>query len=122
MSRIRFHDQENTPWLDVPEHHSGIRMHEMGDVQSLQMYEVKMAAGAVTENHAHEQDEIIYVVSGEMQMGKRVLRAGDSVFIAGGSVYGFTVGAEGLHLINFRPRNDTSYLSEGDVQAQQRLQ
>jgi len=122
MSRIRFHDTENTPWMEVPEHSSDIRMHEMGDAQSLQMYEVKMAPDAVTENHAHEQDEIIYVVSGELRMGRRVLRAGDSVFIAGGSVYGFTAGPEGLHLINFRPRNDTSYMTSEDVLAQKRMQ
>jgi len=122
MSRIRFHDGENTPWVDVPEHRSGIRMHEMGDPQSLQMYEVKMAPGAIAENHAHEQDEIIYVLGGEMHMGRRVLRAGDSVFIAGGSVYGFAVGPDGLHLINFRPRNDASYLTQADMQAQKRMQ
>ncbi len=111
MSRIRFHDEENAPWMDVREFDSAIRMHELGDEKSLQLYEVKMAPHAVAENHSHVQDEIIYVLSGEMHMGNRIIRAGNSVFITGGSVYGFKTGPDGLHLLNFRPRNDVSHMT-----------
>ena len=103
MNRIRFHDEGNAPWTGVKgfamsdemdaamqaEHNVPIRLHEMGDEHTPQLFEVKLDPNMRTDVHAHEVDEIIYVLGGEMHFGTKILQPGSSVFIPGNTFYSF---------------------------------
>jgi hypothetical protein len=52
--------------------------------------------------HSHSADCLYYVISGEIQMGKRVLRGGDGFFIAADALYAYTAGPEGAQVLEFR--------------------
>jgi len=123
MTRIRPHPIEEIVWTKVkdlgkenlPEGisdgdlNSRFASHEPGDEETLQLFEIDYPPGGAVEIHSHDEDEIIYILEGEMHFGNRVLRAGSSVFIAGKSYYGFKVGPDGLRFINFRPRADQTF-------------
>lgn len=49
---------------------------------------VRMAAGSSYPGHRHAGDEECYVVSGDISVGDRILRAGDYQLAAAGSVHG----------------------------------
>lgn len=52
--------------------------------------------------HSHSTDCLYYVVSGEVRMGSRVLGAGEGFFVAADTTYGYTVGPDGVELLEFR--------------------
>lgn len=52
--------------------------------------------------HAHTEDEVIFVVSGELRLGSRRCGPGTAISIAATTMYGFTPGADGLSFVNFR--------------------
>ena len=81
----------------------------MGDDVSPQLIEVRMQPNATVGVHAHDADEIIYVVAGEMRFGSKVLKPGSSLFVQGGAFYSFGAGDEGLQFLNFRPHQDLTY-------------
>ncbi|ALJ16380.1 cupin domain-containing protein [Sphingopyxis macrogoltabida] len=76
--------------------------HEGSDLAP-QLFETQMLPNAVAAVHSHEEDEIIYILAGEMIVGNRTLKRGTSLFIAANTLYGFQSGPEGLQFLNFRP-------------------
>ena len=52
--------------------------------------------------HSHSEDEIIFVIDGEICLGKKLHGAGTALAIAANTLYSFTAGPEGLHFVNFR--------------------
>jgi hypothetical protein len=52
--------------------------------------------------HAHSEDEIIFVTSGAMRLGTRLVGPGTALAIAADTLYGFTPGPDGLGFVNFR--------------------
>jgi hypothetical protein len=53
--------------------------------------------------HSHSADCLYYVISGEIHVGKRVLRGGDGFFIAADAPYTYTVGTEvAAEVLEFR--------------------
>ena len=88
---------------------SSMAFHEFGSDRELQLAELEFIPGAEAVVHKHDDDEIIYVVRGEMHFGDRVLHAGSSIYIPGNTFYGFTAGANGLRIVNFRARADVSF-------------
>jgi len=59
--------------------------------------------------HSHSEDEIIYLLSGEIQVGQTILKSGDSIGIAGDRRYRFKGGEHGFGFLNYR--RDASYMS-----------
>jgi quercetin dioxygenase-like cupin family protein len=124
MAKVHISDVDEAHWirsadiatpdiaetLDADEANTLIHIHAEGDDDLLQLFEVKLPAHAKQRVHAHHHDEIIYVVGGEMRVGKRSLKPGSSIFIAGETFYSFEAGPDGLHFLNFRPRKDLSYI------------
>jgi hypothetical protein len=53
--------------------------------------------------HFHNVDEIMFIVHGEMVLGRRRLTAGTALAIDANTTYTFRVGDPGLAFINFRP-------------------
>lgn len=129
MATIKVVIAENTPWIssreaarrftdDVQasltdaELGSAARHHHPGDDAHPQMFEVAMQPDQLIPAHAHECDEIILVLEGELLLGRQVLTAGASVFVPAGTLYSFRSGPAGLRFMNFRPRNDLSYITK----------
>jgi hypothetical protein len=52
--------------------------------------------------HSHSEDEIIFVIDGEMRLGNKPAGPGTAVAIAAETLYSFSPGPEGLSFINFR--------------------
>ncbi|MEP7349387.1 MAG: hypothetical protein ABI668_05465 [Sphingorhabdus sp.] len=125
MARVRLHDVADPDWRVIGdwtsdeirnqisdlELASSIREHERGNSESLQLFEVKFLSHTIVDTHAHDEDEIMYVVEGEMILGERVLKPGSSIYIKGSTLYGFRAGPNGLRVLNFRPRLDATYIS-----------
>lgn len=52
--------------------------------------------------HAHTEDEIIFVTSGQIRLGNRLHGPGTALAVAANTLYTFTAGPEGLSFVNFR--------------------
>lgn len=103
--------------LDAGELDSQSRMHHLGSDDRLQMFEVVAPPGARFNPHSHDEDEIILVVEGELRAGSHVVRAGESMYVAGGTVYAFRAGPDGLRFFNFRPRMDVTFRTVAETRA-----
>ncbi|SKC10440.1 cupin domain-containing protein [Sphingopyxis flava] len=124
MAKVHVHSVDELIWKTVREQtrdnplkhlseanlNAQVLIHEAGSETSCQLFETIFEAGAEVAIHRHDEDEIMYVVDGEMMLGARKLSPGSSVFIAGGTFYGFKAGPNGLRFLNFRPRADNSYI------------
>lgn len=131
MARVRFHDSNKGRWnsfaeltpddlhshFSTEELGSQIFVHEMGDEQTLQLSEVRYPPHVSIELHAHDVDEIFYLVQGELQIGTRTMAPGASVFIAGNTLYSLKSGPDGAHFLVFRPVGDMSYVPEAEWRA-----
>jgi hypothetical protein len=111
MSKIRFFKHEEVPFVEAAGGAS--RQNHPGGKDELHLFEVRLPPNSKVDLHAHQEDEIIHVVTGQISVGNRVLGPGDSVFVAGMTLYGFEAGPEGVSYLNFRKRRDLSnYSSE----------
>jgi mannose-6-phosphate isomerase-like protein (cupin superfamily) len=88
---------------------SAYKIREPGTDKAPQLVELRMHPHEEVELHCHDEDEIMYVLSGEMLIGSRTVGPGASIFIGGGVFYGFKAGPEGVHFLNFRARIDNSF-------------
>jgi len=88
---------------------SAYRMREPGDADSPQLVELRYEPDAEIRVHSHDEDEIVYVLSGEMRINNRVVGPGATLTVPGGVFYGFRAGPMGLTILNFRPRPDASF-------------
>lgn len=52
--------------------------------------------------HSHTEDEIIFVTSGQMRLGNKLVGPGTALAIAADTLYSFTPGPDGLSFVNFR--------------------
>ncbi len=52
--------------------------------------------------HSHDENEIIFVTKGQMQLGNKLAGPGTALAIAAGTMYSFLPGPEGLSFVNFR--------------------
>ena len=59
--------------------------------------------------HSHKQDCLYYIVSGTVKLGTEWLGPGDGVFLPDATPYTFTIGDEGLELLEFRTSDDTNF-------------
>lgn len=93
-------------------------MHSSAD--GLQLFEARIAANQEIALHAHAADEIIYILEGELLIGRKRLGPGASVFVAGDTLYGFRSGAVGVRFLNFRGRSNTSFITREEYLAAHR--
>jgi len=102
-------DSEERGKLKQGELTSEYRMREPGGPDFPQLVELRYRPGAEIQLHSHDEAEIIYVAEGEMRINNRVVGPGACLTIPGGVFYGFHAGPEGLKILNFRPRQDTTF-------------
>ena len=122
MARVHI-TEETAPWMsarealaNAPPGHftegeisAHYRMRELGSDAQPQLMEMRYEPHAEIQIHAHDEDEIVYILAGEMHLGGRTLGPGSTLAIAGGTFYGFKAGDRGLQFLNFRPRQDTTF-------------
>ena len=101
-------------YLSEGELASHITWHHPGGDDLPQLFEVDAPSEATFAPHSHDLDEIIYVLAGELHLGARILTAGSSVFIPGGTLYSFKTGPDGLRFLNFRPHQDLTYRTKDE--------
>lgn len=53
--------------------------------------------------HSHTEDEVVFVVGGQLRLGNRLFGPGTAVSIAARTLYNFFSGPEGVTYVNFRP-------------------
>jgi quercetin dioxygenase-like cupin family protein len=125
---VRIHKSEDIAWSrlrdlyppemakDIADEEldSSLSYHESGTDGSLHLSELDYQPGATFDLHAHDQDEIIYVLRGTMILGNRTLPAGSSVYIAKDTLYGFAAGEDGLRILVFRSDGRVKYCSKED--------
>jgi quercetin dioxygenase-like cupin family protein len=87
------------------------------DGERLGLFEIHLEPGIEVASHAHSEDEIIVVTSGEIHVGRRVLGAGSSVYVEKETLYGFRAGPEGCTFLNFRGGARADYLPKHEVMA-----
>lgn len=58
------------------------------------------------------------LAEGELHAGSRVVRAGESMYVTGGTVYSFQAGPEGLRFFDFRPRMDVTFRTVAETRAE----
>lgn len=83
----------------------------------LQLFEANIAPNEEISLHAHAEDEIIYILEGELLIGRQRLTAGASVFVAGNTLYGFRTGSNGARFLNFRGKATTSFITHEEFRA-----
>jgi mannose-6-phosphate isomerase-like protein (cupin superfamily) len=128
MGIIRFSDDHGTEWSEVrdlvsPERgqtfssaelESLVRIHHAGDDDEPQLFEVRHPPNTDLEPHAHSEDEIIFVIEGDLRVGRRTVGPGSAVLIGSDTLYRLRVGASGVRYLNFRSRA-ASYLTADDI-------
>ena len=97
--------------LSEGERNTASRMLFPGTDRELQLFEVEVQPGDRIEGHAHEHDEIIYVLKGELRFGQRHCPAGAAVYVPAHTLYGFSAGPDGCNFLNFRAEADYSYIT-----------
>lgn len=132
MGHIRVVEPETVPWMVRAEEGSAggrglveatddktqaARIYHPEHDEGLQVFEVRMMPGEVIEPHAHESDEIIFVLEGELVLGSRTLTTGASVSIQGNTLYGFRAGERGLRYLNFRGSADRTFITKDEFMA-----
>ncbi len=107
--------EEDDPSAPKVWHHHPGTYPDPGTEPDLQMFESILPPHTVAESHAHLKDEIIYVLEGEMRVGAKHLKAGDSIYVSAETLYGFKAGPDGLRFLNFRAARDDSHLSSSQL-------
>jgi quercetin dioxygenase-like cupin family protein len=124
MAKVRLTTEEQQPWVVSGERSlsqdergklrqgeltSAFRIREPGSDHNPQLVELRYEPDSEIRLHAHDEDEIIYVLEGAMRINNRMLGRGACLTIPGGVFYGFHAGPQGLRILNFRPREDSSF-------------
>jgi hypothetical protein len=52
--------------------------------------------------HSQSEDEIIFIVEGQIRLGRKLFPAGTAIAIPGDTLYSFTAGPDGMAFVNFR--------------------
>jgi quercetin dioxygenase-like cupin family protein len=134
VAKIRISMPDNTPQIltrDVAtgaaraklsegELGTAVRMFHPGSESELQMFEVTVEPDAVIGQHAHDEDEIIYVLDGELRLGRQRLTAGGSIYMPGGTLYSFSAGSAGLRFLNVRAHQDSTYITKQEFMARRK--
>jgi quercetin dioxygenase-like cupin family protein len=104
--------EERKAYLTADELSSAQRRYFPRNGESMQLFESKLIPNAVVNSHAHTEDEIIYVLAGELRVGRRVLPAGSALFIEKNTLYTFAAGPAGCTFLNFRGELGAVYLTK----------
>jgi hypothetical protein len=94
-----------------------IRTYFPGGDDEISLLEVKCPPNMEARAHAHEHDELRYVLEGELIVGNRHYGAESAVFIPAQTLYNFAVGPEGVRYLNIKPCFDRSFITKEQFMA-----
>jgi hypothetical protein len=124
MARVALQPVEDLVWdFSFPKQNGGQPgrcYHHMGTEITPQLFEIILTPGFEVGPHAHEANEIIYILEGELHVGPTVLRPGSSAMVPGEALYAFVAGPEGVRFLNFRPCRVEGQLSVEEVKAREK--
>ncbi len=103
--------------LSTEESETEVKTHFPGGEHRLFLMEVKDVPNAQATLHAHEKDEIFFILEGELHFGNRICSAGDSVSILAGTFYTFRTGPDGCRYLKFTGAADNSFITKDQYQA-----
>lgn len=103
------------------EREADVRIIHAGANGELQLFEARIAANDEVSLHAHAADEIIYVLDGNLLIGKKNLGLGASVFVGKNTLYSFRAGPTGVRFLNFRADANTSFITREEYLANRPL-
>lgn len=95
--------------IDPTELEGSLTFHEPGDAAEMQLMEMRLNPHTIIAPHAHDEDEIFFIVEGSLHWEDKTLTAGGSLYIPSGTTYSFQTGPEPARLLNFRARADHSF-------------
>ncbi len=95
------------------------RVHIPGDRETVPVIcEIWATADHAVEGHAHDSDELLFVLSGEIRVNGRVLRANEVAFIPRHSSYEARVmSMEGAHILRMEFPNPVGGVHEPEYEA-----
>lgn len=67
--------------------------------------------------HSHNCDCLYYIISGDIRMGTEEMAAGDGFFLPAETPYTYTIGEEGVELLEFRTEEDFDIQFKGKTEA-----
>lgn len=97
--------------MSQAERDGDVRIFHPGTGGGLQLFEAHIDPDQEVSLHAHAKDEIIYILEGELLIGRKRLGPGASVFVGGQTLYGFKAGPDGVRFLNFRGEANTSFIT-----------
>lgn len=124
MAKVRITTPQQHPWQQSNERvmteasnvvmddggpASAYKIREPGTDTAPQLVELRFHPHEEVALHCHDEDEIMYILTGSMILGNREVGPGTCVYVGGGVFYGFKAGAEGVHFLNFRSHIDNSF-------------
>lgn len=74
-------------------------------------------SGYVLPRHSHNADCIYYILGGSLMLGSVTLGKGEGFFVPAGDGYSYTVGSEGLEVLEFRNAAMFNILFKGNDEA-----
>jgi quercetin dioxygenase-like cupin family protein len=105
--------------MDAPGLDFGSDLQVLFDMPGLSLVRVWFKSGYPLPRHTHDADCLYYITGGSLRMGHEVLRAGDGFFIPADVPYTYTVGEEGVELLEIRPSNAFDIKVKGNMAALQ---
>jgi quercetin dioxygenase-like cupin family protein len=125
MGTVRVVEAESINWQPVheavapevaarmsqAERDGDVRIIHPGAGGGLQLFEAHIDPDQEVSLHAHAKDEIIYILEGELLIGRKRLGPGASVFVGGNTLYGFKAGPDGVSFLKFRGESNTSFIT-----------
>ena len=106
MSTINITSVDDAPWLAENYkngHRTGAQIVGEHAKDGICVFIMNFEPGFATELHSHSEDEVMYVLEGEMRMDDQVMGPQSILLIRKNSEYKFTAGDEGVRFLNIRP-------------------
>ncbi len=97
--------------------HQAIGYYFPGGPDESQLFEVRCDPDFQFNAHAHNEHEIMFILEGELHLGRQVFPQGSAIFVPGKTLYAFKSGPQGLTFLNFRPRADATYITREELAA-----
>ena len=110
MSSITITNVDDAPWLAENfknGHRTGAQIVGEHTKDGICVFIMNFEPGFATELHSHSEDEVMYVLEGEMRMDDQVMGPESILLIRKNSEYKFTAGDEGVRFLNIRPGTTT---------------
>jgi mannose-6-phosphate isomerase-like protein (cupin superfamily) len=123
---IRYGTTKQRPWIEaIPTSRHGFSGRTFSRFQLASgepgvpnVAEIWASSGHAAAAHAHDSDEVLYVLSGAIEIDGRRLEANDVAFIPAGTAYDArVVSADGSHVLRIELRGAAAGAAEAEYEA-----